>query len=133
MQQSYVALCNKLNLEIEAKNIQLKKTMQTCPYGSISPCLQQITIPQLTVPTNTKLFRPPQYFKKEITENQTKASKDARLAAILPHCELFAKAIELPQLLHNGYPRFVSHNELSTSLLTGASSSTQALDALIAN
>ena len=133
VQQSYVALCNKLNLEIEAKNIQLKKTMQTCPYGSISPCLQQITIPQLTVPTNTKLFRPPQYFKKETTENQTKASKDARLAAILPHCELFAKAIELPQLLHNGYPRFVSHNELSTSLLTGDSSSTQALDALIAN
>ena len=133
VQQSYVALCNKLKLEIEAKNIQLKKTMQTCPYGFISPCLQQITIPQLTVPTNTKLFRPPQYFKKETTENQTKASRDARLAAILPHCELFAKAIELPQLLHNGYPRFVSHNELSTSLLTGASSSIQALDVLIAN
>ena len=133
VQQSYVALCNKLNLEIEAKSIQLKKTMQACPYGSISPCIQQITIPQLSVPTNTKLFRPPQYFRKEIIENQTKASRDARLTAILPHCELFAKAIELPQLLCNGYPRFLSHNELSTSLLTGASSSIQALDVLIAN
>ena len=133
VQQSYVALCNKLNLEIEAKSIQLKKTMQACPYGSISPCIQQITIPQLTVPTNTKLFRPPQYFRKETIENQTKASRDARLTAILPHCELFAKAIELPQLLCNGYPRFLSHNELSTSLLTGASSPIQALDVLIAN
>ena len=133
VQQSYVALCNKLNLEIEAKSIQLKKTMQACPYGSISPCIQQITIPQITVPTNTKLFRPPQYFRKETIENQTKASRDARLTAILPHCELFAKAIELPQLLCNGYPRFLSHNELSTSLLTGASSSIQALDVLIAN
>ena len=133
VQQSYVALCNKLNLEIEAKSIQLKKTMQACPYGSISPCIQQITIPQLTVPTSTKLFRPPQYFRKETIENQTKASRDARLTAILPHCELFAKAIELPQLLCNGYPRFLSHNELSTSLLTGASSSIQALDVLIAN
>ena len=133
VQQSYVALCNKLNLEIEAKSIQLKKTMQACPYGSISPCIQQITIPQLTVPTNTKLFRPPQYFRKETIENQTKASRDARLTAILPHCELFAKAIELPQLLCNGYPRFLSHNELSTPLLTGASSSIQALDVLIAN
>ena len=133
VQQSYVALCNKLKLEIEAKNIQLKKTMQACPYGSISPCLPQITIPHLTVPTNTKLFRPPQYFRKETTESQTKASKDARLTAILPHCELFAKALELPQLLHNGYPRFLSHNELSTPLFTGASSSIQALDVLIAN
>ena len=81
----------------------------------------------------TPAFPSTTILQKRNTENQTKASKDARLAAILPHCELFAKAIELPQLLHNGYPRFMSHNELSTSLLTGASSSTQALDALIAN